>query len=214
MHLTCQGTAADSLIGGAYLLVLAAVLLAGLDVGVSWKVWVVGLLPVSLLVRMLLSLTQGADTQLHLIIDSAITLTLVSDTLTAARYCLYFLTLQLCLAYFAAGYHKLRSPEWRGGSALPGILSTRVFGSPALAAWLDRHPLLARSSALAVVAWEVSFPVVLVAPPAVCLGYLACGVVFHLGTAFTMGLNKFVWAFFALYPAVMYCTAGSLLVAR
>jgi hypothetical protein len=56
----------------------------------------------------------------------------------------------------------------------------------------------------------VSFPVVLVAPREVCWGYLACGVLFHLGTAITMGLNKFVWAFLALYPAALYCTAGSL----
>jgi hypothetical protein len=31
-------------------------------------------------------------------------------------------------------------------------------------------------------------------------------VLFHLGTAAAMGRNKFVWAFFALYPAAMYST--------
>jgi hypothetical protein len=194
-------------------LALGALLLTGVDVGLSWKLETAALLVVSLPVYTLLPFTRGADSQLNAITFSAISLTLLSDTPTAASYCLYFLTLQLCLAYFAAGSHKLRSPDWRRGSALAGILSTRLFGSPRLAAWLGRHRRLARASALAVVAWEVSFPAVLVAPREIALGYFACGVLFHVATAFTMGLNKFLWAFLAVYPAAIYCTLGPLPVA-
>jgi hypothetical protein len=188
--------------------VLGALLLADPGIGLYWKYYVVGLLLVSVLVSLLLSVTQGADWQLTAITHCAMALTLFSDTLVAAGYCLWFLTLQLCLAYFAAGFHKLRSAAWRNGSALPGILSGRVFGFPAFGTWLGRHPLLAWSLCWGTIVWEVSFPVVLVAPRPACLGYLACGVLFHLGTAFTMGLNKFIWAFFALYPAALYCTVG------
>jgi hypothetical protein len=191
-------------------LVLGILLLVSPDVGLYWKYYVVGLLILSVLVSMMLSITQGADSQLIAITYSAIALTLFSDTPVAAGYCLYFLTLQLCFSYFAAGFHKVRSPAWRDGSALPGILSARVFGFPPLGAWLGRHRWLWRPLSWATVAWEVSFPVVLVAPREVCLGYFACGVLFHLGTAFTMGLNKFIWPFLALYPAAIYCTMGSL----
>jgi hypothetical protein len=191
-------------------LVLGALLLLDLDVGLYWKYYVPALLVLSVLVSMMLPLAQGADAQLNAIIYSAISLTLLSDTPVAARYCLYFLTLQLCFAYFAAGYHKLRSPAWRDGSALPGILSARLFGFPAFGAWLGRHRALWLPLSWGTVLWEMSFPIVLVAPRGVCLFYLGCGIVFHVGTAVTMGLNKFIWAFLALYPAAVYCTAGSL----
>jgi hypothetical protein len=191
-------------------LVLGALLLFACDGGLYWKYCVPALLILSLLVGRMLPLTQGADSQLNAITCSAISLSLLSDTPVAAGYCLYFLTLQLCFAYFAAGFHKLRSPVWRDGSALPGILSARLFGFPALGAWLGRHRGLWLPLSWATVVWEVSFPLVLVAPRQVCLCYFACGMLFHVATALTMGLNKFIWAFIALYPAAIYCTAGPL----
>jgi hypothetical protein len=191
-------------------LALTVLLLADVPIGLSWKSEVAGVFLLSLLVGRAQALSLGADAQLTAITYGAISLTLLSDTPVAAVCCLYFLTLQLCFAYFAAGYHKLRSPAWREGSALPGILSARVFGLPALGDWLGRHRLLAGCCSWPVVLWEVSFPVVLVAPGEVCWVYCACGVLFHLSTAFTMGLNKFVWAFLALYPAAIYCTAGTI----
>src|SRR5262249_44264782 len=141
-------------------LVLGALLLFDPGVGVYWKYYVVGLLPVSLVVCRKLPLTKGADSQLTLITYAAIALTLLSDTPTAAAYCLHFLALQLCLAYFAAGFHKLRSPEWRSGSALPGILSTRLFGSPALAAWLAPRHWVSWPLCWGTILWEMSFPVI------------------------------------------------------
>jgi hypothetical protein len=194
-------------------LVLGALLLLDPGVGLPWKGYVVGLLVLTFLACLRVPLTKGADAQLTLITYSAMALTLVSDTPVTASYCLYFLTLQLCFAYFAAGFHKLRSPYWRSGAALPGLLSARLFGFPALGAWLDRHGLVAWCGSWAAIVWEVSFPVVLIAPREVGLIYFGCGVLFHLATAFTMGLNKFIWAFLALYPAAVYCTLGSLPVA-
>jgi hypothetical protein len=190
-------------------LALALLLLFDPGLGPYWKIYVVGLLIASLLVCMRLPWTKGADSQLNLITCGAISLTLCSDTPTVATWCLYFLTLQLCLAYFAAGYHKLRSPDWRNGCALPGLLSTRLFGAPALAAWLDRRVVVSMALGWATILWELSFPVVLVAPRPVVWCYFCCGVLFHLSTAVTMGLNKFIWAFLALYPAALYCTLGS-----
>jgi hypothetical protein len=189
-------------------LVLGALVLADPGVGLYWKYYVAGLLVVSLLVCLRLPVTQGSDSQLLLITCTAISLTLLSDTPVATGYCLHFLTLQLCLAYFAAGLHKLRSREWRDGSALPGILSARLFGFPALAPWLGRRGWLSRPLCWGVIAWEMSFPLVLVAPREVGWFYFSCGVLFHLSTAFAMGLNKFVWAFVALYPAAIYCTTA------
>jgi hypothetical protein len=195
-------------------LVLGALLLCDPGVGPYWKYYVVGLLILTFLVCRMIPLTKGADAQLTLITYSAMALTLVSDTRAVAGYCLSFLTLQLCLAYFAAGLHKLRSSSWRNGYALPALLSPRLFGFPAFGAWLVRHRLPTLFLAWATIVWEVSFPVVLVAPREICLGYLACGVLFHLATAFTMGLNKFIWAFLALYPAAIYCTVGPPLLAQ
>jgi hypothetical protein len=195
-------------------LLLGALLLLDLGVGPYWKYYVIGLLVLTFLGCLVIPLTKGADAQLTLITYSAMALTLLSDTPVAAGYCLDFLTLQLCLAYFAAGSHKLRSPYWRSGYALPGLLSARLFGFPGFGAWLDRHGLVAWCLSWATIGWQVSFPVVLIAPREIGLFYLACGVLFHLSTAFTMGLNKFIWAFLALYPAAIYCMMGSLPLAQ
>jgi hypothetical protein len=197
-----------SLVAGR--LILGALLLFDCDLGLNWKYYVLALLVLSLFVNALQPLAQGADSQLNAITFSAISLTLLSDTQVAAGYCLYFLTLQLCFAYFAAGYHKLTSTSWRDGSALPGILSARLFGFPAFGAWLARHQGLWLPLSWATIIWELSFPVALVVPGAVCLFYCACGILFHVSTAVTMGLNKFIWAFLALYPAAVYCTIGCL----
>ena len=36
--------------------------------------------------------------------------------------------------------------------------------------------------------------------------FLAGGLLFHVASAVLMGLNTFLWAFGATYPAVFYCS--------
>ena len=113
-----------------------------------------------------------------------------------------FIAAQLVLAYFASGAAKAVSPTWRRGEAMRGILSTEGYGQPALAQILVAHPSLDKAACWSVVAWEVAFPVVLLAPKSVMIGMLAIGVGFHVGCAGLMGLNRFPWAFCGCYASV------------
>jgi hypothetical protein len=119
---------------------------------------------------------------------------------------LIFVAAQLCLAYGAAGVAKLVSPTWRRGTALALILDTDTYGHASSAAWLRCHPrigeLLTRSVIVAEVLFGLGLVVVLPAPWAWLL--LVWGVLFHTATAVLMGLNTFLWAFVAAYPAIVY----------
>jgi hypothetical protein len=61
------------------------------------------------------------------------------------------------------------------------------------------------ATAWSVIAFESLFPLAILAGPKGALVFLGIGVMFHLANAAVMGLNNFVWAFTATYPAVHYC---------
>lgn len=113
-----------------------------------------------------------------------------------------FIAAQVVLAYFAAGVAKAASPVWRTGNAMAGILSTEGFGAPGLGTLLAAHPEFDRLLCWSVMAWEMAFPIVLVAPKSIMVVLFSIGVVFHVSCAISMGLNRFVWAFCGCYPAV------------
>ncbi|MCF2528805.1 hypothetical protein [Yinghuangia soli] len=124
------------------------------------------------------------------------------------RLFLYFLAAQLILSYLIAGIAKLVSPVWRDGTCLAGILSTKAYSSPRLAALLRRHRTFALGMAWSVMLFEVTFIAVPFLAPVldgtVMLAGLVCGVLFHLGISVTMRLHTFVFAFTGAYPALLY----------
>jgi hypothetical protein len=123
-----------------------------------------------------------------------------------AEICLWYLSLQLCLAYATAGVAKALGREWRRGSAIPDILATRSYGHAALAAWLRARPRLTRWVTYSVMAFECLFPLILTLGPSVAWFFVGMGFLFHIVNAYAMGLNRFLWAFPATYPAVLYCS--------
>lgn len=149
-------------------------------------------------------LIQGADYQLALITFFAAGASLAIWTELASLACLYFLCIQLAMAYSAAGYHKVSSRAWRSGSGLTGILSTTLFGHQNCASLLSSRPFVAKAASWAVIVWELTFPLTLLLPGRLVCVYLVPGLFFHLGVASGMGLNKFLWAFCSLYPALIF----------
>jgi|HubBroStandDraft_1064217.scaffolds.fasta_scaffold162117_1 hypothetical protein len=119
---------------------------------------------------------------------------------------LWFLAMQAALAYLVAGVVKVREPGWRDGSLLQAVLATEFYGHPAFAGLLHRR-LCARAAIWGVIVFELSFPLVFFLPPPGVLAMLAAGFLFHAVLAAAMGLNAFVWAFLAAYPAI-YCCAS------
>ncbi len=195
-------------------LLLRCVSSAGLVVGSSderlWPVLVLCVAATSVAVVLRFPLIQGGDSQLTLITFISIAIASMAGTEVVMKGCLYFLCAELAMAYFAAGYHKLRSGKWRNGEALSCILSTRLFGYRRLANWLASVPWLSAVLCWTVIAWELSFPFVLILPSLIKIPMLAFGVLLHISIAMTMGLNKFLWAFCSLYPAVLAADVATL----
>jgi hypothetical protein len=179
----------------AVLLVAAALADAGLTAPL------VGLALTSLaLVNRDLYAIDGSD-QMILIVALALS---VGKLLGAESTAAIFIGAEVAAAYFIAGTAKLRGRDWRAGKAVPLILGTADYGLPSLGARLVERHRLGRLVTWSSVAFEVLFPLALIGPEPVLVGFLAAGLLFHLGTAVTMGLNVFVPAFAATYPCVIY----------
>ncbi|AXG76423.1 hypothetical protein [Streptomyces paludis] len=146
---------------------------------------------------------EGSD-QVLLLVFTALALAALHPHATTMRLTLYFLALQSALAYFTSGIYKVASPPWRSGSALSGVLGTRCFGNRRLAALATAHTAATAWTSRGVGVFEAAFPLVLLTPPAALPFFLACGVLFHLTCAVAMGLNVFLWAFTASYPALAF----------
>lgn len=123
-----------------------------------------------------------------------------------AKAGLGYVCVQLVLSYFLAGTGKLLKPAWRNGEALSRLLSSNRYGTPD---WLKRwsaHRAVALPFALAVLLFECGFPLALLGP-AWALGLGGLGLAFHVGNVLAFGLNRFLFAWAAAYPALLYFSA-------
>jgi hypothetical protein len=126
----------------------------------------------------------------------------------APKVGLGYIAAQLVLSYVLAGIAKVREPRWRTGTALAALVALPSYGvPPALRGFLTR-PAIARTAGYALLAFELGFPIALVDPTA-CRVVLAVAALFHLGNAIVFGLNRFLWAWIAAFPALLAWAAGS-----
>lgn len=172
----------------------SALLLAG----VSSAVWFLAFSQIAICVRFRGTFNGGSDSMSVLILLA----------LCAARYptlhraALLYIAVQTALSYVIAGLVKLRQPAWRSGEALRTFLSSTRYGAPAFV----REYSTAASSRLlsaAVIGFECSFPLAFLDARG-CLAVLAIGICFHAANAIVFGLNRFLFAWAAAYPAVWY----------
>jgi hypothetical protein len=193
------------ILGIIALRLVAALLLVAVPTGGPVHVLLLGLvaLGTSMLILRTTFGLDGAD-QLVLITFTTLALVAVYPDAVAARLGLWFIALQACLAYFTAGIYKVTSRTWWDGSALTGVLGTLSYGNRSLARWFDSHRRTALWCSRLFCASEAAFPLVLLCPASWLPYFLAWGVVFHASCAVIMGLNDFVWAFVATYPAIAY----------
>ena len=121
---------------------------------------------------------------------------------------LYYIAAYAALAYVTAGVTKLAEPTWRSGVALAWVVNLEGFGAAWAAELLGPRPRLRRALSWTVMLAEVGAPLAILLPAPGIVGALAAGLVFHGSLAACMGLNTFVWAFAATYPAVLFVWAA------
>ena len=131
----------------------------------------------------------------------AIAVTLNTDSAFAVAYA--YITLQVTLSYFIAGWVKLREQEWRTGKALPLFLATPQYAVPRwISKPLSRSRILSLALSWGVILFEVTFPLAMASPRA-CAVALAAALLFHGVNAYILGLNRFVFAWLSAYPGVL-----------
>lgn len=145
---------------------------------------------------------DGSDHLSTVTFTTAVLDKVAGHNISERRMVLYSLASQSALAYCTSGVVKLTSPTWRSGDAITGVLRTRTYGDRKLFALLRTRPALAKAMAWSVILTETLFPVILVLPPRAARVCFIAGAVFHLANGRFMGLNRFLWAFTATYPAV------------
>jgi hypothetical protein len=131
----------------------------------------------------------------------------IAGSPSLTRAALAYIAVQTTLSYCIAGFAKLRAAEWRDGRALAQFLELAVtrHGAPPTIASQLATPRRCQLLALATLGFECSFPLAWL-DPRICAAYLAVGLCFHLANDLVFGLNRFLFAWAAAYPAVLFCS--------
>lgn len=117
---------------------------------------------------------------------------------------LFFLSAQLSLAYATSAIVKIVRSEWRNGRFLVEIFATETFGRRPVWEFLASKPQWAKRAAQIVIYGELLCSLAPWSPPHIAWALLACAALFHVAVGATMGLNMFVFAFAAAFPAAIY----------
>lgn len=182
---------------------LAMIVLALLNLLTPWPVFLAFLVTFLIGIRSPFGL-DGAH-QMNIVILCGLFVSLVSPAGSLAQSAgLWFIAAQSGLSYLVAGTSKLSSTVWRDGSAPVGIFSTDIYGNEFVYRLLKTYPPISRLVAWSVVVFECSFVPLCLLGPQYAMPTIAVGLLFHFGTAVSMGLNTFLASFVAAYPAVWY----------
>jgi len=151
---------------------------------------------------------DGSD-QMSLITFVAVAIyKLFPSDVHVAQASLWFIAIQGCLAYSVAGIAKVVSPVWRSGEAVRRILGTRTYGSSRSASFVRGRDGVCVALSWLLMLFECTFPLALAFGETGVAVFAVLGIVFHISNAVIMGLNTFVWAFVATYPAIQFCAVS------
>jgi hypothetical protein len=114
---------------------------------------------------------------------------------------LIFITAQLILAYFAAGWHKFKRPSWRNGVSMMKFF--RKYLGQNYKNSLNKNMPLLKWMGWLVITFEMLFPLSLIGGSTTLI-FFGVGIVFHTTLSLGSGINFFLWTFVGCYPALLY----------
>lgn len=115
-----------------------------------------------------------------------------------------YIAIHTMYSYFKAGLVKLKSSEWRNGSALPKLLKRSQIGlTKTFADFLNGHQSAALALSWLVIVFELSSLIMLFVPQ-FKLFYFCGAVLFHFSVYLGYGLNRFFWVWLSAWPATFY----------
>jgi hypothetical protein len=147
---------------------------------------------------------DGSDQLQDLIYGMRLVTALIPDPNRSDDLFLRAVNAHLCVSYLTAGLAKLISAKWISGQTLGLVMRTDLYGGTWFARVVHRWPAIGRLVTWSTITWETLFPLIYLTSPRIANANLILVKLFHLGTAQTMGLPRFVWAFSAGHEAVKY----------
>ncbi|MCB0348082.1 MAG: HTTM domain-containing protein, partial [Bdellovibrionales bacterium] len=122
-----------------------------------------------------------------------------------SHYIWIYLGVQVVLSYFISGVVKLKQPTWRSGESLLYLIQSSNYQIPDKTKHLITNKKVAAALSWVVIIFEISSPLVLLSPN-ICFFYLVIATTFHIANFYVFGLNRFIFAWLASYPALVYLT--------
>lgn len=115
---------------------------------------------------------------------------------------LAFISLQLSLAYFAAGYHKTKDPKWKKGWALEKYINRYLHGT-SIKTFIVKYKKSLSLLGWATIAFELLF-VTGAFNTHLAIALCGFGILFHAAVSLSSGINEFFWVFVGCYPAFIF----------
>lgn len=147
----------------------------------------------------------GSDFMTLIILMSSILASTFKDSPTIVIGCLWYISIQTCTSYFISGTIKLKSKNWRTGKALVSFINSSIYSQDSISKLVTTHRWISFASSWIIILFECSFPIVLL-NQSLCLIFILFAFLFHLANSYLFGLNRFLLAWTASYPALIYCS--------
>ncbi|MEW6056674.1 MAG: HTTM domain-containing protein [Bdellovibrionota bacterium] len=147
----------------------------------------------------------GSDFMTLIVLTALVLGGLFAHTPGAQTACLWYIAFQTSSSYFISGLAKITKRNWRTGKALKGFFESTVYEPSPVLGFASRRPRVLFFASWFVMIFECTFPVALVNPN-LCLAYLGLALGFHLANFYVFGLNRFLFAWAAAYPALYFCS--------
>lgn len=144
----------------------------------------------------------GSDAMTFVILGASLLALIFPDRPLVQSACLWYIGIQVILSYFIAGITKVRHREWWNGNALWDVIKKSNYAvAPHFREKFDmKHAVVL---APLTVGFELLAPFCLLSTKMTVI-YLSLAMIFHIGNFFVLGLNRFVFAWLASYPAVHF----------
>lgn len=126
----------------------------------------------------------------------------------AQKIALLYIAVQLGLSYFVAGVVKIKNQDWLTGRAIHELVAAENYEIPDVLRKVSQSaPKRATvAAALSVLGFELLFPLSFLSLTAMSFT-LVLAVGFHLVNYAVLGLNRFVFAWAAAYPAALFLSS-------
>ncbi len=121
----------------------------------------------------------------------------------SGKFVLYYIGIQGIFSYWIAGIVKLIEPDWRSGHTLRQILLFSNYQIPLKFKIIAQNHLMTLIASWVTIIFELFFPISLLNKNLLYF-FLFSFFIFHIMNAIVFGLNRFIFAWLAAYPAIYF----------